>query len=89
MPSGGNHVLGVGNVDESVLVGTVLEEIAVIRGLLGSLCVKSIDLGPVLGARAVLVDHAADGGLLALGGLHREHGNASEERRDGDNRSLL
>lgn len=85
----GCGILRVGNVDVSMLVGGVLEEIAVESGLLGGLCVKSVDLSPVVGARAVLVDHVADARLLAFGGFDGEDGNGGEETSDGGNRSFL
>lgn len=85
----GWYELGVGDIDVSVLVGAVLEQVSVEGSLLRSLGVQGVDLLPVLGPRGVLVDEAKDGGLLALLGDELKEDDATQEDSDGDDGSGL
>lgn len=72
-----------------MLVGAILKEVAVKASLLGSLGVKSVDLLPVLSARAVLVDQRANGRVLAFAGSELVEEDGAEEAGHGDDGSLL
>lgn len=52
--------LGIGNINKPVLVAAILEEVSVVTSLLHGLCMKRIDILPVLSTGSVLVDEAED-----------------------------
>ena len=52
--------LGIGNINKSVLVAAVFKKVSVVTSLLHGLCVKRIDILPVLSTGSVLVDEAED-----------------------------
>lgn len=52
--------LGIGNINKPVLVAAVFKKVSVVTSLLHGLCVKRIDILPVLSTGSVLVDEAED-----------------------------
>lgn len=78
-------LLGIRDVDESVLVRGVLEEIPVVTSLLHGFGVQSVRFLPVLLPRQILVDEVRDGRVLALLGDELvEQYSAEEDGNCGD-----
>lgn len=85
----GKNSLRVSDIDESVRVRGILEQISVESSLFHSLGVQSIGLLPVFLSREVLADQVGDGRILTLLGDELVKQDTSEEDSNGGDGSFL
>lgn len=86
---GGAGILRKRDIDVSVFVGSVFEQVSVEASLFHGLCVQSVGFFPIFPSREIFANQVTEHRLLSL--LRREliEKNPSKEYDNGSNRSLL